>query len=300
MMSEADAISGLRFSGIVAPEPHPVGQACMIRQFRHTQFDGAMSPLVLADHFVMTGPTFEVHPHAGMSAVTLLLEDTVGEMSSHDSVHNDHHIAAGDLHWTLAGKGIVHTQQPVGSNARLNGLQLFVNLPTSLKRLDPATMLVRSADMPVLQQEGVRLKLVAGELEGRSSPLQAPQAIQIIDASLQAGASTELSLPEGWHAWLYVLEGGLTVAEKQSGQQTEQQRRLTQGSAIAMAAEAGAGLMLTADNLNSGQGCHAVWIAAPALHEPVVQQGPFVMSSQEDLARAIADYQAGKFGSVQL
>jgi len=62
-------------------------------------------------------------------------------MSSHDSVHNDHRIEPGDLHWTLAGKGIVHTQQPEGDHARLDGLQLFVNLPRRLKRIEPATML---------------------------------------------------------------------------------------------------------------------------------------------------------------
>ena len=64
-----------------------------------------MSPLVLVDHFVMTGPTFAPHPHAGISAVTLLFEDSQGVMQSLDSVRNDHEIRAGDLHWTLAGKG---------------------------------------------------------------------------------------------------------------------------------------------------------------------------------------------------
>lgn len=109
-MSTAPTSGGLRFSHPVTRAPHAVGAQCDIRQFRHTDFGSAMSPLVLVDHFVMTGPTFELHPHAGMSAVTVLFEDTQGWMSSHDSVHNDHRIEPGDLHWTLAGKGIVHTQ----------------------------------------------------------------------------------------------------------------------------------------------------------------------------------------------
>ena len=111
-----------------------------------------MSPLVLVDHFVMTGPTFAPHPHAGISAVTLLFEDSQGVMQSLDSVRSDHEIRAGDLHWTLAGKGIVHTQQPVGP-ARLNGLQMFVNLPERLKGLPPATSLLRAWEMPIIQSD---------------------------------------------------------------------------------------------------------------------------------------------------
>src|SRR5882757_8765008 len=174
MPNSTTATSSLHFSRPVAREPHPVGDQCDIRQFRHTDFAGAMSPLVLVDHFVMTGPTFEVHPHAGMSAVTVLFEDTRGWMSSHDSIHNDHHIAPGDLHWTLAGKGIVHTQQPEGDDPRLDGLQLFVNLPRRLKRIEPATMLLSAGDVPVIEKPGMRLRVLAGELDGKTSPLETP------------------------------------------------------------------------------------------------------------------------------
>jgi redox-sensitive bicupin YhaK (pirin superfamily) len=151
----APTSGSLCFSHPVTRAPHAVGAHCDIRQFRHTDFGSAMSPLVLVDDYVMTGPTFELHPHAGMSAVTVLFEDTQGWMSSHDSVHNDHRIDPGDLHWTLAGKGIVHTQQPEGNHARLHGLQLFVNLPRDLKRIEPATMLVRARDVPVIEGAGL-------------------------------------------------------------------------------------------------------------------------------------------------
>ena len=91
-----------------------------------------MSPLVMAEHFIMSGPAFAPHPHAGMSAVTLLLEDTRGVLRSRDTLRNDHELRAGDLLWTMAGRGIVHDQQPVGQ-ARLHGVRLYVNLPQRLK-----------------------------------------------------------------------------------------------------------------------------------------------------------------------
>ena len=170
-----------------------------------------MSPLVLVDHYVMTGPTFELHPHAGMSAVTVLFEDTQGWMSSHDSVHNDHHIEPGDLHWTLAGKGIVHTQQPEGDHARLDGLQLFVNLPRRLKRIEPATMLLRARDVPLIEGPGLRLRVLTGALDGKTSPLLTPEPILIVDGWLDTGARTTLPLPSGWNLWLYARFGKLTA-----------------------------------------------------------------------------------------
>ena len=167
-----------------------------------------MSPLVLVDHFVMTGPTFAPHPHAGMSAVTLLLEDSRGVMRSRDSVHNDHEIRAGDLHWTLAGRGIVHTQQPVGE-ARLNGLQLFVNLPERLKTLPPATSLLRAWEMPVLQSDAGRVRVASGHYGGWDAPLETPQPLLILDGWLRPGASRLVPLPAGWNAWLYAAQGEL-------------------------------------------------------------------------------------------
>ncbi len=198
----------IRLSPPVARPFEPVGDACSIRQFRHTDFPLGMSPLVLVDHFVMTGPTFAPHPHAGMSAVTLLLEDSRGVMRSRDSVHNDHEIRAGDLHWTLAGRGIVHTQQPVGE-ARLNGLQLFVNLPERLKTLPPATSLLRAWEMPVVQGDAGRVRVASGRFDGWDAPLETPEPLLILDGWLRPGASRLVPLPAGWNAWLYAVQGEL-------------------------------------------------------------------------------------------
>ncbi|WP_266171188.1 pirin family protein [Dyella subtropica] len=274
-------------------EPHAVGAHCHIRQFRHTDFDRAMSPLVLADHFVMTGPTFELHPHAGMSAVTVLFEETQGWMSSHDSVHNDHRIEPGDLHWTLAGKGIVHTQQPEGEQARLDGLQLFVNLPQSLKRLEPATMLVHAADVPVIESPGTRLRVLAGSLGGKTSPLHTPAPILIVDGRLDADTRINLPLPAGWNLWLYARHGSLTAREL--GTTETDATELPSGAAVTVSAGVTGTVALHAAN---GE-VKFVAIVGPAINEPLVQVGPFVMNSHEEIEQATADYHAGKFGTVK-
>lgn len=285
---------GLRFSHPFMRAPHAIGAHCDIRQFRHTDFGGAMSPLVLVDHFVMTGSTFELHPHAGMSAVTVLFEDTQGWMSSHDSVHNDHRIDPGELHWTLAGKGIVHTQQPEGDHARLDGLQLFVNLPRRLKRIEPATMLVRAHDVPVIEGTGIRLRVLTGELDGKTSPLLTPEPILIVDGWLDAGVHTVLPLPSGWNLWLYARLGNLT-AHDLDAPESGTRARLSSGEAVAVSTdEAG-----TVELRPSADAVKFVAIAGPAINEPIVQMGPFVMNTREEAEQAIADFQAGKFGTVE-
>lgn len=293
MSNSTSATGGLRFSSVVTREPHPVGARCMIRQFRHTDFGGAMSPLVLVDHFVMTGPTFELHPHAGMSAVTILFEDTKGWMSSHDSIQNDHLIEPGDLHWTLAGKGIVHTQQPEGEQPRLDGLQLFVNLPRRLKRLEPATLLLSAGDAPVIDGPGIRLRILAGEFGGQSSPLETPEPILIVDGSVDGDARTDLPLPPGWNLWLYVREGGLSASDPET--LGSDGVTLSANEAVAVSTAEGGTVALRP----SAAGARFVAIAGPAIDEPVVQAGPFVMSSQDEVRQAVTDFQAGRFGTVK-
>lgn len=296
MSASAVLSSALRFSPPVTREPHAVGEHCHIRQFRHTDFGRAMSPLVLADHFVMTGPTFEVHPHAGMSAVTVLFEDTQGWMSSHDSVHNDHRIEPGDLHWTLAGRGIVHTQQPEGAHARLDGLQLFVNLPRRLKRIEPATLLVRADEAPIIEDRGARLRVLAGSFGGESSPLAAPEPILILDGRLDADAGVQLPLPAGWDLWLYARDGHLKVVEPGV---PDNDVELRSGAAMAISADSEGRVHLRASASEVKPSVRFVAIAGPAIDEPVVQKGPFVMNSPEEIDEVIAAYQAGQFGTVK-
>jgi len=294
MISTPAPTSGsLRFSHPITRAPHAVGVHCDIRQFRHTDFGSAMSPLVLVDDYVMTGPTFELHPHAGMSAVTVLFEDTQGWMSSHDSVHNDHRIDPGDLHWTLAGKGIVHTQQPEGDHARLHGLQLFVNLPRHLKRIEPATMLVRARDVPVIEGPDLRLRVLAGTLDGKTSPLTPPEPILIVDGWLDAGARTVLPIPSGWNLWLYARFGELAARDLDAPEGSTG-AMLSSSEAVAISAHRAGAVELRP----AAGAVKFVAIAGPAIDEPIVQMGPFVMNSREEAEQAMADFKAGKFGAV--
>lgn len=277
----------VRLSEVVTATAQPVGTGCTIAQFRHDAFGStAMSPFVMVDHFHMWQPTFDVHPHAGFSAVTLVFENTKGSMVSRDSIGNNATFGAGDLHWTMAGRGILHTQLPAES-AHIHALQIFVNLPASLKHLPPDSFHIASDRMPIIEtEEGARVRVVAGDFQDRSSPTRAPCPILMLDVQLERpGASIEVPLPGEWNAWVHVVQGNLVV-----GGSTE----LRANQAICASADGIGGNL----GLRTGEAAHCVVLAGERLNEPVISHGPFVFESEASLDKAVGDFRAGKFGSV--
>ena len=274
-------------SPIAAGEPMRIGTGFTALQFRHDQFTPrAMSPFVLVDHFHMREPTFDVHPHAGMSAVTLVFEDTEGEMASRDSIGHDATFGAGDLHWTLAGRGILHTQLPVGPASHIHALQIFVNLPARLKHLPPDSFRVTARDMPQIRGAGFRLRVVAGEFAGRASPARTPEPILMLDGYLDApSAPVDIPLPAHWNAWVYLVDGRMSV----DGADT-----LVAGQALCAGTASGQATL----SCRSAAGAHFVVLAGPRIDEPIVQRGPFVLDSEAALAQTLADFRAGRFGEV--
>ena len=138
-----------------------------LRQFRHDAFDRDMSPLLVVDHVQWRGPELEPNPHAGLSVATLLFEHALGEIESVDSMGARHRIRAGDLHWTLAGRGMVRRTEAAGEPLHIDALQILVNLPSDLKQQPPASFHLPAAHVPVLHAPGSRLRLLAGSLGGQ-------------------------------------------------------------------------------------------------------------------------------------
>jgi redox-sensitive bicupin YhaK (pirin superfamily) len=276
-----------RYSPIVEGAPVTMGPGCRGLQFRYSDvFGRAMSPFVLIDHFEMWQPTFDVHPHAGMSAVTLMFEDTRGKMRGVDSIDHQSLFGAGDLHWTLAGRGILHTQLPADADAHIHALQIFVNLPERSKSLAPDSFMVSAAEMPVINRPGMRLRVVAGQLEGQVSPAITPEPVLMVDGYLAKSHETALiPLPADWNAWVYVVRGNVTV---------DRTAHVKAGQAICV----GAASSPVTIGLQADRDSHFVLLAGARIDEPVVQHGPFVFTKLANVARALADLDAGRFGQV--
>lgn len=266
---------------------HKIGTGFNAIHFSEDMFDGQMDPLIMVDHFVMTDPTFEPHLHAGISAVTFIFEDAVGDFLNRDTLGNNIALAPGDLYWLAAARGAVHDERPDPKGARTHALQIFVNLPARLKAEPAHSLLVRGADMPRLTGPGYQVRVALGEAgEGQGAHV-GTQDFTLLDGALSRGADFRHRLPGGQAAWIYAVSGDLQV-------EVEGERRvISAGSSVVAAADVG-----DSDLKLSGGDAHFVLMASPPLQEAFVKHGPLVMSSSADVRRTLADYAAGKFGKI--
>jgi len=247
-----------------------------------------MDPLVMVDHYVMTQPTFGAHPHAGMSAVSLLFEDSEGLFHNRDSLGNDFDLQPGDLYWLRAGSGAVHDESP-RLDARVHGLQVFVNVPQSHRFEAPASLLVRANDMPVINGAGYRVKVVLGESNGVRGAVSPSLPMNILDGTIQPGG--RFLHGSGTHRgmWVHAVAGSLEVTVD------DEHRSLAPGQALAVRAETATEIGLRNASREPVQ--FALFDGAQ-INEAYIQDGPFVMGSQQQIADIKAAYAAGRLGGI--
>ncbi|SAK71214.1 pirin [Caballeronia hypogeia] len=283
--------SKLSISRVVDGHDMRIGTGFTAKHFSEDMFDGLIDPVVMVDHFHMTSPTFEPHPHAGISAVTYMFEDSTAPHVNYDSMGNNHvPIRPGELHWLAAGAGAVHTEQPEGRNPHVHALQIFVNLPAARKFDAPFATHVNAEDVPVHQANGVRMRVVAGESQGLKSTPTLPEPFTLLDVFLDAGASVEHLLPADWCAMICVVSGHVTLTHG------EQSARVGQAQAIGVAA----GAVNATLELSASENAHFALLSGRALREPLVKHGPFVMNTAEQINDRIRAYQRGDFGRLDM
>jgi redox-sensitive bicupin YhaK (pirin superfamily) len=252
--------------------------------FIHRQLDGLMDPLIMVDHFNMSEPTFGPHAHAGISAVSLLFEDSTGSFRNKDSLGNDIELAPGDLYWLKAARGAVHDEAPT-AGSRTHALQIFVNLPAAQKQDEPSARHVPAAEMPVIESPGYRVRVMTGKSNGVVGATPPAMPFTILDIALQAKGSFTHRTDPGDATWLHVIRGKIEVELDGT------RHRLS--SDAALAAHGTDEIRLLSD-----AGGQAVLLSGAPLREPFVQKGPFAMRDVDQLAAVIAAYEAGELGTV--
>ena len=246
-----------------------------------------MDPLVMVDHYTMTEPTFGAHPHAGMSAVTVLFDDSVGVFNNRDSLGNDIDLEPGDLYWLKAGSGAVHDEKPV-PGATAHGLQMFVNLPASMKQNAPDALHVKATDMPLIERKGAQVRLVLGESNGVSAASSPALPMTILDAKINAGGHFEHGVAPGHSQWIHAVSESIEVSD---GDETV---AIAAGDALAIRAKQQPATLTLRARVDS----HVVVVTGEPIMEPFVQRGPFVMSNETQIAKVEADYRAGRLGKL--
>ncbi len=244
---------------------------------------GGSDPFLQFDHFHLSGPTFAAHPHAGFCAVTYLLPDSPGSLRNRDSLGSKRLILPGDLHWTIAGRGVLHEELPTADGVDCHGLQIFVNLPADQKLREPSALHLSAHDVPRvrLKKSGV-VRVLCGTHRDAVSPLTPPTPVTLLDVTMAAGEVLNHALADDQHAFAYVVAGSVSSGGREADA----------GSLIGFSDTPGA-LLLSASSSAQVLICHG-----RPLCEPMVAHGPFVMSNREQLLQAFGDHAAGRMGRL--
>lgn len=244
-----------------------------------------LDPFLLLDAFESDQPQdyiggFPSHPHRGFETVTYLL---AGRMRHKDSAGHEGVIEAGGVQWMTAAKGIVHSEMPEQENGLLQGFQLWLNLPESEKMNDPAYQEFPVNDIPVDRLEnGSEIRVISGQTnQGTKGPVINNYVNPIyMDITLPAGQQFEQTLNSSDNAFIYVIEGLLSVGELQKTITNREMGILGNGDQVSVTAKETSRFLL---------------IAAQPLNEPVARGGPFVMNTKAEVLQAFEDFQNNRF-----
>ena len=260
-------------------------------QFRAVRLHGAdpaqLDPFMGIDHAWMSAPTFPPHPHAGFSAVTYLFLDSEAGIANRDSQGNRTLIEPGGLHWTAAGSGVVHEENPAVLGSTVHLLQIFVNLPRDRQNAAPFALTLKPQDVPVVQRPGARVRVPVGSFGGARSPLTPPTEVTLLDITLEAGVELELPVPAGQRAFFMPIFGSAELDGQRFG--------LDDLGAPILPTES----VPTTHKLvgKVGGAKVAVFIGAP-LQQPILSNGPMAFASRDSLTAAAAAYQRGDMGRL--
>jgi redox-sensitive bicupin YhaK (pirin superfamily) len=278
---------------IVSPPPrHWVGDGFNVSGFfPHGPLSAErMSPFFLLDynakmHFAPREMPYGVgpHPHRGFETVTIAYK---GKVAHHDSRGGGGVIGEGDVQWMTAGSGLLHKEYYEKEFSRTGGefqmVQLWVNLPAKDKMTEPKYQAITNAEMGrVALPGGGEVEIIAGEFYGTKGPATTFTPVHLFNLKPKKGETVEFDLPAGYTTAILAIEGSAVINDSEKLPVNNLALFERDGETITLeAAEDGIFLVMSGEPLN----------------EPIAQYGPFLMNTQLELAQAIEDYRAGKFG----
>mgnify|MGYP000241753505 CR=1 FL=1 len=272
-------------------QPLPVIEGAGVRLKRSfpTRALDYPDPFLLFDHFGSENPAdyvagFPMHPHRGIETVTYM---KAGQVRHGDSLGNKGVIQAGDVQWMTAGRGILHEEMPAPLDGKMEGFQLWVNLPAKLKMTSPRYQEVSAKDIPEYTLEtGVRIQVIAGEVDDVVGPVR-EIAIDptYLDVHVPAGVPFVLSTPPSHTVIAYVYEGSGYFDPGAAD------RNQPIFSPALLVYDLGEMLKIQAGDAALS---FLVMMGAP-LHEPIARYGPFVMNTQEQIQQTLRDLRNNTF-----
>jgi quercetin 2,3-dioxygenase len=268
---------------VIVPMTASDGAGVLLKRSIATPYLDHLDPFFLFDNFGSEDPGdyiagFPMHPHRGIETVTYMVD---GSVTHRDSLGNEGTIGTGDVQWMTAGSGIMHEEMPHAGPRRLDGFQIWVNLPRKLKMATPRYQDVPSARIPELTAAGgARVRVIAGNVEGVEGAVREIFAgPSYLDVALPAGATFEQPIARGHTGLLYVYRGQVEVAGKSVT--SPRLAILGDGDVVRVRAPRGDARLLV--------------LSAQPLEEPAVRYGPFVMNTEDEIRQALRDLRQGTF-----
>jgi len=236
-----------------------------------------LDPFLMLDQFRSDDPEqyiagFPDHPHRGFVTLTYMID---GHMLHRDSMGNWGDLRSGGVQWMKAASGVIHSEMPQQTAGLMRGFQLWINLPAAEKMSDPEYQNYEPEQIPVVEADGERVKVIAGAYRGARGPIQDPHTdVVYLDVALAGGRELRHILPAAHTAFVYLFEGEADVADAKLP--NDSLAVLDEGDSVEVRAGAA--------------GARFLLVAGRPLGEPIVQYGPFVMNRPEEIREAIEDY----------
>lgn len=237
--------------------------------------------LLMAEDWFQKGD-FALHPHRGMETVTYVLE---GKLEHYDNKAGSGELGPGDVQWMTAGSGVIHLEDPAEGET-VHSLQLWVNLPSTLKMTDPRYQNLRRNQMKIRHQAKAKVVVFSGASGEIKADTRNHTPVTMVEINMEPGGCLEQDLPGDYNGFIYILEGsGIFGTNEIKG---------TKGQVLWLgSAKAGSDSVIT---LNAEDNLRALLYAGQPIREPVVARGPFVMNSDDEIKQAYKDYNNGQFG----
>lgn len=270
---------------VIKPQQVIEGAGVRLKRSIATRELNYLDPFLLFDHFGSDNPDdylagFPLHPHRGIETVTYMLAGTINHK---DSLGNAGTIHAGDVQWMTSGRGIMHEEMPKPVAGKMEGFQLWVNLPAKLKMSRPRYQEISSQQIPERNQpDGTKIRVIAGKIAETVGPVTEIAAEPTyLDISVPPETAFLHHVPRGHTVFAYIFDG--------TGQFDSNGEKISAPGLVSFAD--GEQLQIQATEA----GVRFLLVSGQPLHEPIARYGPFVMNTREEIEQALQDLKNGTF-----
>ena len=269
---------------IMEPMPATDGAGVKLKRAIGTPELDYLDPFLMLDEFGSDNAEdyiagFPPHPHRGIETVTYMLK---GEFEHQDSTGAKGNMKSGDVQWMKTGRGIIHSEMPAMSEGKLQGFQLWINMPAELKKNKPEYIYIDSKQMQTYKDIDKKITIIAGKFKDVEGPVSKHNVEPIyFDIELKEGKEFNFELSSTHNSFIYLVEGSIKIGD--------QAHASIQNSKL---------IILNKENNLKVLGLKNskfLLISGKPIGEPIVRGGPFVMNSQAEIKEAIQDFHNGTF-----